>query len=304
VLVNSKTKQKREDRLKNFQFVSEFFKFVLYRQISRTIIHIIFIVCLFDCPVVHSAFEKKDVGATSFALGNAVVALENNMFAIYYNPAALINSEHTRFALTAQNFYGISDLNAFDFTTCFPLADHPFSIALNGFGDQKYHEFQFSIGSSFEIIENGSVGMSIQYYMLTIEGYGQTMVWGINLGIMYKFLPGLTIGSMVTNLNRPSISVSKERLPQTMSLGFSYFPVYDLMLAFDIFQDSRFEPEFRAGFSYQVMSALTIRAGVEDQLNTYCYGLGIHVGQIFVNYALRTHSVLGISHVATLLITL
>jgi hypothetical protein len=287
-----------------FNLSCEFFKFVFRRQVSKTIINSVFIVHIFYCLLAHGAFEKKEVGAASFATGNATVALEDNMFAIYYNPAALAASEHTRIAFTIQNFYGISDLNALDLTTCFSLVDHPFSISLNRFGNQKYHEFQCSIGSSFKIIENGSVGMSIQYYMLTIEDYGQTMAWGINLGIMYKFLPELTVGTMVTNLNRPIISVSNERLPQTMSLGFSYFPVYDLMLALDIFQDSQYEPEFRAGFTYQVTPVLTIRAGVEDQLNVYCYGLGIQVGRIFVDYALRTHSVLGISHVATLLITL
>ena len=259
---------------------------------------------MFYCLLANGAFEKKEVGASSFALGNAAVAIENNMFAIYYNPAALVSFEPMRIAFTFQNFYGISDLNALDLTTCFSLSDHPFSIALNRFGNQKYHEFQFSAGSSFEIIENGSVGMSIQSYMLSINSYGQTMTWGINLGMMYKVFPGLTIGMMVTNLNRPSISESEEQLPQTMSMGLSYVPVYNLMFAFEIFQDLRYEPEFRAGFTYQVMSVLTIRAGVEDQLNIYCYGLSIQVGRLIVDYALRTHSVLGISHIATLIIAL
>ncbi len=290
--------------MKNFQLEGEFFKFVFSRQVSKTIINSVFIGHLFCCLLANGAFEKKEVGASSFAIGNAAVAIENNLFAIYYNPAALGQSEPTRIAFTFQNFYGISDLNAMDLTTSFSLADHPFSIALNSFGDQKYHEFQFSAGSSFEIIENGSVGTSLQCYMLSIYGYGQTIAWGINLGIMYKFLPGLTIGTMVTNLNRPSISESEEQLPQTMSMGCSYYPVNNLMLSFEICEDCRYEPEFRAGFTYQVMPVLTIRAGVEDQLNIYCYGLGIRAGRFFADYALRTHSVLGMSHIVTLIIAL
>jgi len=287
-----------------FNLSCEFLKFAFIRPVCKTIIYIILIGYLFCCPVAKGAFEKKEVGASSFAIGNAAVAIENNMFAIYYNPAALVPSEPSRIAFTFQNFYGISDLNAMDLSSCFSLADHPFSIAFNSFGDQKYHEFQFSVGSSFNIIENGSVGTSIQCYMLSIYGYGQTTTWGINLGILYKFLPGLTIGTMVTNLNQPSISESKDQLPQTMSMGCSYYPVNNLMLSLEIFQDLRYEPEFRAGFTYQVMPVLTIRIGLEDQLNIYCYGLGIQVGRLFVDYALRTHSVLGISHIVTLIITL
>jgi hypothetical protein len=89
-----------------------------------------------------------------------------------------------------------------------------------------------------------------------------------------------------------------------MSLGFCYYPVPDLMISFEFFQDMRFDQEYRVGCSYNVISFLTIRAGIEDQLNIYSYGLGIKMNRIDFDYALRNHPVLGISHILTLSIVL
>ena len=83
---------------------------------------------------VNSAFDKKEVGASSFALGNAVVAIDEYIFAVYYNPAAIPKSTPFRMAFTFQNYFGIADLNEVDLTTHFSLAGRPFSIAVNRFG--------------------------------------------------------------------------------------------------------------------------------------------------------------------------
>ena len=70
-------------------------------------------------------------------------------------------------------------------------------------------------------------------------------------------------------------------------------------ISFEIFQDIRFNQEYRAGCSYQVISFLTVRAGVEDQLNIHSYGLGINMNGINFDYTLQDHSVLGASHIIT-----
>jgi hypothetical protein len=270
----------------------------------RTIIRLILIGCFFYCPDTRAAFEKKEVGASSFAIGNAAVAIDDFIFAIYYNPAALSLSEKVRVAFTVQNYYGISGLNSVDLTTRFSLAGYPFSIAINRFGDQKYHELQFSAGSRIEILKNCALGFSIQCYILSIRNYGQALAWGTNLAVLYRLLPEITIGALVTNLNRPTLSEVKEQLPMTTSLGLCYIPAEDLMLSLEIFQDTRYSAELRFGCSYQVLPLLRIRAGIEDHLDLYSYGIGINMNWINIDYALRTHSVLGISHIATLSLVL
>jgi hypothetical protein len=291
-------------RLISFLFGFLFFKLFVSRWICRTIISLILIGCIFYCPDARAAFEKKEVGASSFAMGNAVVAIDDFLFALYYNPAALSPSEKIETAFTVQNYHGISNLNSVDLTARFSLAGHPFSIAINRFGDLKYHELQFSAGSRFEILKNCALGFSIQCYILSIKNYGQDLAWGTNFAVFYNMLPEITIGALVTNLNRPTLSEVQEQLPRTTSLGLCYFPAENLMLSLEIYQDIRYPAEFRFGCSYQILPLLKIRAGIEDHLDLYSYGIGINMSWINIDYTLRTHSVLGISHIATLSLVL
>jgi len=184
------------------------------------------------------------------------------------------------------------------------MGGHPFSLAINRFGNQLYQEIQLTAASRYEIVDNCAIGISIQSYILFIRHYGQAVAWGINFSALYKLLPELSIGALITNLNQPVISEIREKLPQTMSLGFCYYPVPDLMMSFEFFQDLRFSQEYRAGCSYNVLSFLTIRAGIEDLINIYSYGVGIDINWIEFDYTLRNHSILGISHIITLSIEL
>jgi hypothetical protein len=257
-----------------------------------------------DSPEIRGAFEKKEVGASSFALGNAAVAIDHYLFALYYNPAALSKDVKFQIAFSLQNYFGIGGLNTVDLTTNFSLAGYPASFAINRFGNQHYQEIQLTTASRYEFIPHCAIGISVQCYILSIRHYGQTLTWGFNLSALYNVLPEISIGAMVTNLNKPVISSTRENLPQTMNLGICYIPISDLMLLFEIFQDLRFHYELRVGFSYQIISLLTIRAGIEDQINIYSYGLGIKMEWINFDYTLRNHPVLGISHIITFSIVL
>lgn len=287
-----------------FQFSMDFLK-LPYSFRSNTIVYIIIFIGLnFYIPEVKSAFEKKEVGASSFAIGNAAVAIDEYLFALYYNPAALSAPEKFQIAFSLQNYFGIGELNAVDMTTNFTLAGHPLSFAINRFGNRSYQEIQLTAGSRYKLLKNCAIGFSVQCYILAIRQYGQALAWGINLSVLYKLIPDVSVGALVTNLNQPVISAAGEDLPQTMSIGFCYYPVPDLIVSFELFQDTRFSQEYRAGCSYQVIPFLTVRAGIEDQLNIYTYGLGINMNWINFDYALRTHPVLGVSHIATLSIVL
>ena len=287
-----------------FLFLRVFIKLIHWFKSFSFICGIIMIGLICDSRAIKAAFEKREVGAASFALGNATVALDHYLFASYYNPAALSKEKKFQIAFSLQNYFGIAGLNTIDLTTNFNLAQHPISLAINRFGNQNYQEIQVTAATRYDLIRDCVIGISVQYYILSIQNYGRDIAWGLNFSMLYKILSDLSIGAMVTNINQPVISSVHENLPQTMNIGFCYTPVRDIMILFEIFQDNRFTPDFRAGFSYQVISILTIRAGIEDQTNMYCYGLGINMPWINFDYALQNHPDLGVSHIITISIVL
>lgn len=251
-----------------------------------------------------SAFEKLEAGAQPISMGNAIVAMSGSPYAIYYNPAALSDNTKFEIALSHQLLFGMKDLAQTDMIINYSIAGHPFSLAMSQLGNGPYREIQFCAGSKYNITPTCAIGGSIHYYQLSISHYGQQGTWGLNLAIYYDLVPGLHLGAFVTNLNQPRISETEEQLPQTMNLGFSYEPVNELTICFALFRDIHFSQDYRVGLSYQILPVLSFRAGIEDQTNTYNFGLGIDTRWVDFDYALRVHQFLGTSHVFTLMVTL
>ena len=261
--------------------------------------------CLFFSPTITSgAFEKLETGAASIAMGNAMVAVQNNSHAIYYNPASISVSGKMQVAFTYQNFYEIGELNQVDITTNFLLGGHAFSAAVNRYGIPDYQEFQFTIGSNYNIAQDFEIGLSAQYYILSISEHGREQTWGINISFFYQFLSDLSIGAISTNLNQPEISKANEKLPQTMSLGLCYYPMEYMIISFELHRDIRFSPEYRAGFSYDLTSSFGIRAGIENNIETFSIGFGVKTAWACSDYAVKVHPILGVSHILTIQINL
>ena len=198
----------------------------------------------------------------------------------------------------------MKDLAQTDMIMNYSIAGHPFSLAMSQLGNSKYREIQICAGSKYNITPVCAIGGSIQYYQLSISNYGGQSTWGLNLAFYYDLVPALQLGAFVTNLNQPHISKVNEQLPQTMSLGFSYEPVKEFIICFSLYRDIHFPQDYRAGLSYQLLSVLSFRAGIEDQINTYNFGFGVETIWLEFDYALKIHQFLGTSHVFTLMVTL
>ncbi len=296
-LINTKS-------VKVLQFSMNFRKFLRKNRCIRvcTLLMTIFVV---HSP--HSsfgAFEKIEAGAASIAMGNALVALKPFPFALYYNPAALSVSENFQFVFTYHNLYGFSDLNQVNILSNLQIGRYPFAIAIDRLGNRFYQEIQVTAGSKYDITPDCAIGASIQLYILTIQNYGQKITGGINISLLYNVLPEFSVGAIVTNVNQPRIAQIQEKLPQTMSLGFGYYPLDALSVSVELFRDIRFEQEYRAGFLYKITSSLDFRAGLEDKTDTYSFGLGIHTEWVGFDYALRAHQILGNSHLISIMMTL
>ena len=251
-----------------------------------------------------AAFEKSEIGPAQIAMGNAGVAVFYSPHIIYYNPALLYLSENLQLVLTYQNYYGLSDLNEIDISSSFPLGDFGFSVALNRYGNNIYQEIKVTTGLGFMIARDCALGISTQWYYLRIQNYGYEMTWGINLSAYYQLLPGLSIGAFVTNINQPQLGEINEKLPLTFNWGFSYKPVDDMTLSFEVYRDIRYEEEYRAGLSYMIYSLLIVRAGIEDKKDTYSFGAGIRHEWINLDYAVRIHHRLGISQTISIVLDL
>jgi hypothetical protein len=263
--------------------------------------------CLFfalSSSASQAAFEKIEMGAPALAMGNAVVARSGFPFAVYYNPAAINVQGPVGFALTYRNFYGLRDVRQVDLVSNFSIAGRSFSMGINHLGNEHYAEVQACLGMAYDLGYQCSMGLSFQLYHLRIEGYGEDLAWGVHCGVLVELLPSLLLGAQMTNLNRPHISASAEKLPQMMTLGLCYTATEKMCILFAICRDIRYGPEYRAGMAYQLAKGFTLRAGLEDSIETVSAGCGFALTDFCIEYALRIHQTLGPSHIVSFCLSL
>ena len=257
---------------------------------------------IFVFSISFAAFDQNTNGAKSNALGNAVVSHPDLIYAVYYNPANIKHHNQFRIAFDYRNFYGLPEVNQLSLVCTFPFHDFPISFGAVSFGNKLYTEMQFLLGSSYKLNSDISIGSTLRFYTLQIEGYGSDFATGINLGVQYRLTSDFSIGFLISNLNRPTISRQKEKIAQCFVIGFSYAPMQEINLFADLYRDVRYEQDYRAGISYIIMPEIEIRIGLEDKINTYSIGFGTAINNFVFDYALSVHQVLGISHLFSFMV--
>jgi hypothetical protein len=282
--------------LKILQNLSIFCKLSAAKQRRLVFIPVLLYLYCFRLPDAQAAFDKLEMGAEPLAMGNAIVALRDSPYSIYYNPAAIGCPGAIGIALSYQSFYALKGISQTDLILNFFAAGQPFALAINRFGNNHYTEIRMAMGGSYNLGNQCSIGTGFQLYYLRISEYGQQLTWGVDLGLLVDLLPALTLGAIVTNVNQPRLAKTAEKLPQIMTLGCNFEPVEDMRLLFAVYKDLHFNEDYRVGFSFQIRQGFIFRCGLEDDAEIIGVGFGVTIKQITFDYTLRSHQILGLSH--------
>jgi hypothetical protein len=81
-----------------------------------------------------------------------------------------------------------------------------------------------------------------------------------------------------------------------MKAGISYKPIVGLMLNLETQKDIDFPATVRAGVEYEIVKNFYLRTGVSTKPYINYFGMGLHKKKFHFDYALRTHTALGLSH--------
>ncbi|MBI5475571.1 MAG: hypothetical protein HY964_02400 [Ignavibacteriales bacterium] len=255
----------------------------------------LFLTILF-IEICRCGFERNETGARAIAMGGATTANFDTIWSLYTNPAGISGCNNLKIgsAYTPQQF-GLSELASGGIVAVSPISFGVVGGAVRYYGFKKYNEFTatFSYGMTVSAI---AFGVNLNYYHLSIEQYGSAVALGIDAGILAPLSEKLLTGLFIRNLNSPTIGISKNKLPQSFSIGIGYLPFNSVQIGIDFYKETLFEPSLRTGVEYWLIDALAIRAGITDNPDQYSGGIGIKVSTIRFDYALTKHPDLGWSH--------
>ena len=256
----------------------------------------ILILSLLILSPLQASFEQKGLGANHLALSLAGIASTSTDFAAYLNPALLTMQPSNKASFFYRNYYGMKDINQIALDGSFKLFDMPMGICVNRFGNKLYGETTITASTAYKIDENVSLGIGSSFYFLEIQNYNQAWTFGISIAALYVLNDQLTLATVITNINEPTIGEVKETLPLSAVLGISFKPLKEVELLVDIFKEDRYDFGYRFATRINVLKRINILGGIREQINSFSAGLEYETENYSVSYGADIHPELDISH--------
>ena len=248
-----------------------------------------------------SIFGQSSAGAKQIALANSNIARENNVFAIFNNPAGLGLVNNREFGIYySPSPFGIKELSSAYLAYIEPTSFGNISIGAYTYGFELYRENQLNLAYSTKFSDNIYLGLTSFYHSVKIDRYGNSAVFNIKLGGIFILNQNFSLGFSLHNPLR--FNNVKIELPLIYLAGFSYIPVKNSSLNFAVAKEMDFPVSVKFGIEYEVIEYLQLRIGIQNEPDIYSGGFGIFYSFMNLNYAITSHPELGLSHQVDLII--
>jgi hypothetical protein len=263
-----------------------------------------FFLLIFVLVNIKPALCQFKPGAKEISIANSAVALSNDVFSLFNNPAGLAQLNWREVGI----FYSPSPFGLKELANGYAAYNEPFSfgsIAIGGmtYGFNLYKESKIIIGFSHNFINRFFAGFAITYHSFSIKNYGSASTFYLNAGGLAYLTNRLRWGFYFTNINRATVSKSDNQIPMILNTGFSYDVINNMSLNFSFEKDVQYNPELHFGIDYELTDNLSLRSGFSNNPSDYTAGIGLNFPYIELNYAIIKHPDLGLTHQVGLIVT-
>jgi len=262
--------------------------------------HIIIIIC----TITISAYSQYNPGAKQISLSNSDVALSNDVFSLFNNPAGLSQMNWREVGIYYSPApFGLSELANGYAAYHEPTSIGSFAVGGMSYGFDLYRESKFILGYSYNFQNKFFAGLTINYQTVSIKNYGNDGAIFFNLGGLAYITNIFRIGFAVQNINRATFGDEDDQIPMIFNTGLSYDVIDDLTVNFALEKDIKYKAAFQFGINYDIIEYISIRMGFANEPSKYSAGIGINYSMFSLDYAMFTHNYLGLTHQAGVIIS-
>ncbi|MFB0564041.1 MAG: PorV/PorQ family protein [Candidatus Lokiarchaeia archaeon] len=248
-----------------------------------------------------AVFLKIDMGARAASMGGAFCAVADDVSAIYWNPAGLVQLE--RKEITAMHNEWIQGIRRESIVYAHPIKElltlgvgitYLYTSGLikrDIYGNELGETFGAyggvtTFSGSKMLCENVSIGVNLKIIQEGIEARKAT-AFALDIGVLYK-LSKLRLGAVIQNLGtKVKFEEKSFALPLDLKAGLAYKALEHLILATDIDLPLDNEINLRVGAEYQLADLLSLRLGFKtSQAKNTGVGISGGLGFRFKDYQL------------------
>ena len=251
-----------------------------------------------------SIFGQISPGARQISLANSDVALANDVFTLFNNPAGLAQLNWKEVGI----YYSPAPFGLTELANGYVAYQQPFSFGSLGIGGMTYgydlyRESKIILGYSYNYENSFFIGAAVNYHSYSIQNYGSTGVFYFNLGALVYILDELRWGFSTSNVNRATVGDADDQIPMLLSTGFSFDILNNFSLNVALEKDIRYDPSLEFGIDYDIIEYLSLRIGSATNPSKFTAGVGINYSIVSLDYAFYTHPDLGLTHQAGIILS-
>lgn len=246
-----------------------------------------------------AAFEENLSGVRADGLAGAFTAVADDVSAVDFNPAGLFQVEGAQFAGFGRLLYGGVGvgLHTAQAAVCLPVRKAgTFGLRFQETGFELTSQRSLKLAHGIRLADGLAVGYGLNGYNLSQGGgYGGGFAVGVDVGFFGRIYKMWTVGFQAHNLNGPKIGVSK--LPQVLTFGLGFTPSPGINSAVDISKEPGQPTRLSVGQEFRIVQDyLTLRAGVQTEPVRFAAGFRTGLENVHLDYALKTHPALPLTH--------
>lgn len=229
------------------------------------------------------------------AKGKAIAGSDLNLqdiYAINSNSAGTAFIEQTSFGLYAEQRFANADIRQLGAIAAMPTKFGVVGLQLQTFGFEAYQEQKIAITYGKKLFDNIAIGVQFGYLNTRIPEYGNKGVLTSEIGLQAEILHNLWLGANLSNPFPIKITAT-EYLPTQLNVGLTYHFSEKLQLSTAVHKDFEYPASVRAGFNYRLIKPLSLRFGISTEPIENSFGIGIHLKQVELDFALTYHQILG-----------
>jgi hypothetical protein len=257
-----------------------------------------------------AAFLKIPCGARAIGMGGAFVAMSDDPYAVYWNPAGLAHSSQKKMTFTYLDYFEGMGFGYIGYV--YPTGMGTFGLALSYLGHEEIPQYDFEgkrIGSyrANDMVTTLSygrrfgreilVGGNLKWISQRIERE-EGSCFAIDLGGIYR-MGTVSFGAAILNLGQEIKFVKEEApLPLNFRLGLAFKLLNEkVVFSLDGNLPNDNDPYFCAGGEYWPFELLAFRAGwrggPKDEGRGVCGGIGMRWKGFELDFAYEPYGELG-----------
>lgn len=247
--------------------------------------------------LVFASPEGNGRGARPTALANAYVAVAEDPWSTFYNPAGLSGVTKVHFCgFFVPGQFGLKELRTVSASAAFPFHIAPVGLMISQFGFDLYRETMISLGVGRNLGDGFACGVTVNLLRLSIQRYGQSTTAAFDIGAQVDLIEEVRLGFCWKNMTAAGIGATAEPLPQVQMLGVSYEFSKNSRLLIEWEKDIRYPFSFKGGCEQRFFGFLSLRFGVSTNPDKFSFGIGASKSVVEFSYATYSHAQLGWTH--------